>query len=132
VWRPFKDTCYTHFGVLDFGLYTSGNSLHAPENVTIYVKTEIDVPESKEYLLKTQSDDQMVLWIDGQEVCRINSIAPVTRAVRRRVVHLAQGRHRVRMRVNQWHHTSFGDGPWQASLRFRTAEDDVSAIIGVQ
>ena len=131
-WQAFKDSFFDHFACFDFGLYTIGNSLHAPENVTIYAKTEIDVPETGEYLLKIQSDDQLILWIDGKQVYRHDNRAPVTRSVKRLKHHLTKGQHRIRIRVNQWHHTSYGDGRWQASLRFRTADDSLSNIVGEQ
>lgn len=130
-WTPFKDSSFDHFGVMDFGLQTIGNSLHAPENVTIYAQTEINVPESKEYLLKMQSDDQMILWIDGKLVYRHDIALPVTRSVKRLKHPLEQGHHRVRIRVNQLGHSSFGDGRWQASLRFRAADDDLSNVTGL-
>ena len=129
-WTAFKDSSFDHYGVLDFGLQAIGNSLHAPQNVTVYAQTEIDVPESKEYLLKIQSDDQMLLWIDGMLVYRHDSRGPVTRAVKRLKLPLERGRHRVRIRVNQWRHSSYGDGRWQASLRFRTADDGLSHVTG--
>ncbi len=130
-WTTFKDSSFDHFGVLDFGLQAIGNSLHAPQNVTSYAQMEINVPESKEYLFKIQSDDQMLLWIDGTLVYRHDSRAPVTRSVKRLKHTLEKGRHRVRIRVNQWRHSSYGDGRWQASLRFRTADDDLSKVTGL-
>ncbi len=130
-WRPFKLSSFDTFGVLDFGLETIGNSLHAPALATIYARTRIEVPESGRYLLKIQSDDQLLLWIDGQLACRRDEGAPVTRSAERLKLQLAKGVHEVRMRVNQAQYTSFGDGRWQASLRFRTLEDRVSGVVGL-
>ena len=130
-WVPFKLSSFDPFGVLDFGLQTIGNSLHAPENVTIYARTEVRVPESKEYLLKIQADDQLILWIDGKRIYDHYEQLPVTRSVKRLKLRLEQGNHRIRMRVNQRGHSRFGDGRWQASLRFRTDGDDLSNVTGV-
>jgi hypothetical protein len=56
--------------------------------------------------------------------------APVTRSVKRLRLEFAQGEHRVRIRVNQGAFTEYGDGRWQASLRFRTVDDDLSDVRG--
>ena len=74
-----------HFGVLDFGLHTSGNSLHAPQQKTIYARTRVDVPPGGNWLFLLQSDDQMELWIDGKLACEFDedSFRPVTRSARR-------------------------------------------------
>jgi PA14 domain-containing protein len=127
-WVPFKESSFDLFGVLDFGLQTIGNSLHAPQNVTIYAKTEIECPETGEYLLKIQSDDQLLLWIDGKQVCRRDNRAPVTRSAQRLKLKITKGKHRIRMRVNQWQRSSYGDGRWQAYLRFRTVDDDITGV----
>jgi hypothetical protein len=145
-WEPLAVTKWDHFGVMDFGLQWGGNSLHAPELKTAYARTRVVVPESPgalapdgspavtaaggEYLLKIQSDDQMLLWIDGKLVYRHDREAPVTRSVKRLKLQLAPGEHRVRMRVNQGAFTEYGDGRWQASLRFRTVGDDLSDVCG--
>ena len=130
-WKPIADSSWDLFGVMDFGLHTSGNSLHAPENATIYAQTRILVPAAGTYLLKLQSDDQMILWLDGKDVARNNSEAPVTRSVVRRPLRLEAGEHRLRMRVNQRQFSSYGDGRWQASLRIRTADDQLSDVTGL-
>ena len=72
----------------------------------------------------------MLLWIDGKLVYRHDCNAPVTRSVKRLVLHLEKGERRVRMRVNQRQFTSYGDGRWQASLRFRTPDDELSDVRG--
>ena len=129
-WVPFKDSSWDHFGVMDFGLQTTGNSLHAPEKVTCYARTGITVPATDEYLLKIQSDDQMILWIDGKEVYRHNRQSPVTRSVMRLPLKLEKGPHRLRIRVNNRAFEKQGDGRWQASLRFRTKADLLSNVHG--
>jgi hypothetical protein len=129
-WEPFRDASFDHFGVLDFGLQTIGNSLHAPELCTIYARTEIVVPETGPYLLKIQSDDKMLLWLDGKEVYYHDQVAPVTRSIVRLPVVWEAGRHTLRMRVNQVSFSEWGDGRWQASLRVRTPEDRLSDVIG--
>ena len=77
-----------------------------------------------------RASDQMLLWIDGKLVCRHDYEAPVTRSVKRLRLELAQGEHRVRIRVNQGAFTEYGDGRWQASLRFRTLDDELSDVRG--
>jgi len=129
-WAPLSTAKFDHFGVLDFGLQYGDNSLHAPQLKTAYARTRITVPESGEYLLKIQSDDQMLLWVDGKLVYRHDRNAPVTRSVKRLKLRLEKGERRVRMRVNQRRFTSYGDGRWQASLRFRTPDDDLSDVRG--
>lgn len=130
-WVPLADTSWTPLGVMDFGVHTTGSSLHALEWRTIYARTSVVVPEANTYLLKIQSDDQMRLWIDGQEVARIDSERPVTRNALRLNIPLEKGRHRVMMRVNQQHQTyKLQGGYWQASLRFRTKDDRLSAVVG--
>ncbi len=126
-WRPFTDTSFTHFGVHDFGLFSTGNSLHAPRRKTIYLRTRVHVPETETYLFKIQSDDQMIFWLDGRELCRHDKCAwrPVTRTAIRLPVELNAGEHRIRMRVNQ------GEGRWQACLRIRTEDDRLSAVTGL-
>ena len=124
-WAPFADASFEHFGVLDFGLHTIGNSLHAPQQKTIYARTRVLVPEAGTYLFKIQSDDQMIFWLDGKEICRNNERRPVTRTAIRHPVELEAGEHRIRMRVNQ------GKGRWQACLRIRTKDDRLSAVTGL-
>ena len=123
-WQPFKDEAWDHFGVLDFGVQTSGNSANAPRNRTIYGRTLIEVPRAGRYLMKVQADDQMLLWINGELVYRHDYQRPVTRAAFAEPILLEAGVHRVRFRVNQF------DGKWQASLRFRTEADTLSDIVG--
>jgi len=123
-WRPLASSCFTCFGVLDFGLHTSGNWRHAPRLRTIYARTRIRVPAEGTYLMKIQSDDQMRLWIDGKEAARIDTRRPVTRNGRKVRVFLKKGTHTVLIRVNQY------DRPWQAYVVFRTADDGICGITG--
>lgn len=127
VWVSFREKNMDHFGVLDFGLHTSGNSLHAIENRSIYARTRLRVPESDDYLLLLQTDDGVTLWIDGVLVCQFDDDVdkPVTRSARRLRVHLSAGEHRLRMRVNQLFDR------WQAMLRVRTKDDDISNVTGL-
>lgn len=125
-WVPFKDSSYNPFGVLDFGLQVSGNSKHPPKFKTIYARTKISVTESAIYLFKIQSDDQMLLWLDGKLIFRDDFIRPVTRTAFRLPVKIEKGEHTLRMRVNEQ------DGPWQATLRIRTKKDGVSSVVGLE
>jgi hypothetical protein len=130
-WRPFAYSNWTPLGVMDFGVLTAGNSLHAPEFRTIYVRTVISAPETADYMLKAQSDDQMLLWLDGRLVARIDTMQSVIRNSYRFRIRIEKGVHRVRMRVNQGAQVrKLQGGYWQASLRFRTPEDDLSGVIG--
>jgi len=124
-WTPFKDKCYDWFGVLDFGLQTSGNSKHAPADCTIYARTRVNVPRDANYRIKVMADDQMVLWMDGEEIFRIDDRLPVTRSARSFVYKITAGEHHFRMRINQT------DGPWQAFMRIRTEDDDTTDVLGL-
>ncbi len=126
-WHPFADASFTWFGVLDFGVHSIGNSLHAPQHKTIYVRTRVHVPVPGSYLFKIQSDDQIILWLDGKEICRHDECAwrPVTRTAISLAVELSAGEHRIRMRVNQV------EGRWQACLRIRTKDDRLSDVTGL-
>lgn len=130
-WATFSCDNMDHFGVLDFGLHTTGNSLHADEWKTIYARTRILVPAESDYQFKLQSDDQMRLWIDGREVMRNEQTGPVTRSVARPVLPLAAGPHELLMRINQAGESRWQDGRWQASLRIRTPDDTLSDVIGL-
>jgi hypothetical protein len=124
-WAPFKDDAWDHFGVMDYGLQVAENSLHAPTYRTIYVRTIIQVPKSDMYLMKLQSDDQLLIWVDGKPIYRYDGERPVTRAGFKVPLYLEEGVHRLRIRVNQM------EGRWQASLRIRTEDDDVSGVVGL-
>jgi hypothetical protein len=126
-WVPIKESSMDHFGVLDFGLHTIGNSLHAPQMKTIYARTRISVPKTDTYLFLVQADDQMLLWIDGKLVYQFEDYGerPVTRSAQRYKIPLSAGDHVLCMRVNQT------DGPWQASVRIRTHYDDISSVVGL-
>ncbi|MFH1709077.1 MAG: PA14 domain-containing protein [Planctomycetota bacterium] len=123
-WLPFKDESWDHFGVMDFGLQVSGNSLHAPTYQTIYARIVIRVPATAAYLMKLQSDDQILVWLDGKEIYRYDDQRPVSRAAFSVPLRLEAGDHRLRIRVNQC------EGRWQASLRIRTAADETSDVTG--
>ena len=125
-WTPFKDKSYDWFGVLDFGVQFGNNSKHAPQFQTVYARTRITVPKDGNYLFKVMADDQMILWLDGEEIYRINDVLPVTRSARSFQHELKAGEHRIRMRINQT------EGPWQAFLRIRTEDDAASEILGLE
>ena len=125
-WVPFLDANFDPFGILDFGLHTCGNSSNAPQYSTIYARTRIRVPHADTYAFKLQSDDQMLLWIDGKLAYRNDQRSPVTRNAHMVPIQLEAGEHSLRMRINQQ------DGPWQASLRIRTRADELSDVQGVE
>ncbi|GMV82632.1 MAG: hypothetical protein AMXMBFR7_38160 [Planctomycetota bacterium] len=125
-WEPFAPASFDHFGVLDFGMHTTGNAKHPPTQKTIYARTRLQVAQTGEYLFKVQADDQMLLWLDGREIYRHDHTRPVTRAAYTFKLALEAGEHRLRMRVNQQ------EGRWQASLRIRTPDDDLSTVSGIE
>jgi len=125
-WAPFDEKCYEWFGVLDFGLLYDSNSKHGRTNSTVYCRTRIFVPKEGTYRFNVMSDDQMILWMDGEEIYRINDILPVTRSGRFFTRELKAGPHHLRMRINQ------REGPWQAYLRVRTEDDDLSDVRGLE
>jgi hypothetical protein len=126
-WVPVKESSLDHLGVIDFGLHTTGNSANAPANVTAYARTRVSVPDSGEYVLLIQSDDAMLLWIDGKRVYQFEDDygRPVTRSAARRKVSLDAGEHEVRMRVNQTERF------WQATVRIRNGKDDLCNVVGL-
>ncbi len=129
-WTPLACDKFDVFGVLDFGLQTTGNSLHASQWKTIYARTSIEVPTAGHYLFKIQSDDQMLLWIDGKLLHRHEQRAPVTRSAARPKISLGAGRHTMLMRVNQAGESAWHDGRWQATVRIRTLDDRLSTVFG--
>ncbi|OGV72479.1 MAG: hypothetical protein A3K19_16690 [Lentisphaerae bacterium RIFOXYB12_FULL_65_16] len=76
-------------------------------------------------------DDQMLLWLDGKLICQHDEQAPVTRSAAREPVRIEKGEHRLRMRVNNRTFSQYGDGRWQASLRIRTQDDQLSRVTGL-
>jgi len=124
-WKLISTGSYDHLGVLDLGVEYSKNSQHPMQHSSVYARTRVQIPKTDQYLLKIQSDDQLVLWIDGQEVFRQNEHMPVSRSGCAVKFHLMEGEHRVRFRLNQT------KGRWQAALRFRTADDEVSSVTGL-
>lgn len=124
-WRPLQEKHMDIFGVLDFGLFTSNNSAHAPSHQTIYARTRVHVPQTGEYLFKIQSDDYILLWMDGKRIFGQSEELPVTRSARTFKVTMTAGDHELRMRVNQI------ERRWQAVLRIRTADDDLSNVTGL-
>jgi hypothetical protein len=125
-WTPLADKSWQELGVIDFGLQVSNNSLHPAQERTIYARTKIKVAKEGTYLFKLQADDQMILWLDEQEIFRQNEVVPVTRNAARIPIKLTEGEHRLRMRVNQY------QGRWQATLRIRTEDDEITPdVIGL-
>jgi hypothetical protein len=127
-WVPLKESSMEHFGVLDFGLHTTGNTANAPLYATMYARTRVNFPATDDYLFLIQSDDEMLFWIDGKQVYRFDDhtmARPVARSATRCKIRVEAGDHELRMRVNQRF------GPWQASVRIRTREDDVSNVVGL-
>ncbi|HUW57511.1 MAG TPA: PA14 domain-containing protein [Planctomycetota bacterium] len=126
-WTPVKLSSMDHFGVLDFGVHTNGSSLHAPQDKTVYARTRFHVPTDGAYVFLIQSDDHMLLWLDGKLVYRFEDrdYFPVTRSAKRHRLQLTAGEHRLRMRVNQTHTR------WQACVRIRTADDGISNVVGL-
>ncbi len=130
-WRPLKAEAWDPLGIMDFGIQIAGGSLHAPAHRVVYARTEVDVPETGEYLLKVQSDDQTLLWIDGERVYRADTMRSVIRNSGKTRLRLEQGRRRIRMRVNHGRDVRKLQGSfWKASLRFRTKDDTLAHVTG--
>ena len=130
-WRPLKSRGWDPLGILDFGIQIAGGSLHAPAHRVIYAQTEVHVPETGRYLLKIQSDDQMLLWIDGKLAHRSDIMRSVIRNSSKTVLRLEQGARRIRIRVNQGKDIPKLEGSfWKASLRFRTPDDMPAHVTG--
>ncbi|MBI3831816.1 MAG: hypothetical protein HY291_20005 [Planctomycetes bacterium] len=125
-WTPFGDANYDTFGVMDFGMQFDQNSQHPRQNATVYARTRIKVPKTGNYLFKIQSDDQMILWVDGKELFRHDGTMPVTRGGDRVVLHLDEGERRMRFRLNQL------EGRWQACIRVRNEDDTLSEVVGLE
>ena len=80
---------------------------------------------------RDQGADRVDLTIQvAHHIERHDRNAPVTRSVKRLTLALEAGERRVRMRVNQRRFGGYGDGRWQASLRFRTLGDELSDVRG--
>ncbi|MEK7269891.1 MAG: PA14 domain-containing protein [Planctomycetota bacterium] len=123
-WKPFENRWLDHFGVLDFGLAFAGNSLFAPERKTVYARTRVRAPADGDYLLKVLADDQMNLWVDGNEILRKDELGPVTRTSRRIPVRLSAGTHRLQFRLNQ------DKDRWQGAVFVRNPDDSISDVRG--
>ncbi len=126
VWTPLAESSYDPFGIMDFGLQTSGNAANAPTWTCIYARTRIHVPKDDDYIFLVQADDEILVWIDGKQVYGLDTHTPVTRSARKVKIHLSAGDHRVRMRVNQ--QTAY----WQAALRIRAADESLSDVTGLE
>jgi hypothetical protein len=123
-WAPFRNEWYDHFGVMDFGVMFANNSLHAPEQKTLYAQTHFRVPSSGVYLFKVLADDQMTLWLDGAVVAEKTLFWPVTRGALRVTARLSAGVHRLQFRLNQ------KTDRWQAGVQIRSVDDQIIALVG--
>lgn len=74
-------------------MQVAGNGRHAPRYRTIYARTRIAAPETAEYLLKAQSDDEMLLWLDGRLIATIRGQNPVTRTAVCTRIKIEKGEH---------------------------------------
>lgn len=124
-WRAYSDSLTDHFGIMDFGKMFCGRTYDAIPSVSLYAYTEIDVPRGGDYLLKAQGDDHLVVWINGAKAATLSRIKEsAIRSSEEIKVALRAGRNRILFRLNQV------SGQWQASIRFRTAADQVADISG--
>jgi hypothetical protein len=123
-WQSFDDEHVNALGILDFGRFYAGTTYDAPGDRMVYAATDIHVPADGDYLVKLQGDDDVILWIDGQEVGRIVERGPPIRTAREFRTQLGKGHHQVLVRLGQQ------TGQWQLGLRFRDLEQGVVGIEG--
>jgi len=125
-WKPYRHANTDHYGIMDFGRTYSGRVYDAMPQCTVYAYTQITAPASATYRMKTQGDDDLVVWINGER--RIVSVHDKYTAIRSAAEHLVplrEGRNHVMFRLNQ------KDGQWQAAIRFSTKDDRVADITGI-
>jgi hypothetical protein len=126
VWQKYDETDTDQFCLMDFGRMFSGRTYHAIPNVSLYGYTEIEATVENDYLLKSQGDDNLVVWINGEEVVRITRYNETAiRNARETKVRLRAGRNRILFRLNQ------KEGQWQAGIRIRTVDDKIADVKGV-
>lgn len=123
-WQKYDEKNTEQFGLLDFGLMFSGRTYNAMSDVCLYAYTEIDVVEKGLYLLKVQSDDNIVVWVNGKRVAEITEKGPPIRTAKEEKVPLDKGINRLLFRLNQH------ESQWQASIRLRTEDDKLAAVRG--
>jgi len=124
-WQRYDHRHTGHFCIMDFGKVFSGRTYHAMENAAVYAYTEVDAKEAGEYLLKSQGDDDLVVWINGDKAVTITDGETPIRSARETKVSLRRGVNRILLRLNQ------RKGQWQAGIRIRTAADQVADVLGI-
>lgn len=124
-WRKYSHVFSDHFRIMDFGRMFTGSTYHPMTNVSLYAYTEVEARADGPYLLKTQGDDNLVVWVNGQSVVTIAEKGPAIRTARDTGIRLAAGRNRILFRLNQ------KKGQWQAGIRIRTPDDRIADVRGV-
>ncbi len=125
-WHPYDEAHTDHLCLLDFGQMFFSNTYHALPSVSLYGYTEVDTKEAGDYLLKTQGDDQLIVWINGARVVTTGGYRETAiRSARETPVRLLAGRNRILFRLNQ------EAGQWQAGIRIRTADDQIADVKGI-
>lgn len=126
-WQRYDPTFSDHFAIMDFGRVFSGSVYSPMTNAAVYAYTEIHVAEAGEYLVKTQGDDALIVWIHGRHaVTSAHEKATAIRSAKGTKVTLQAGRNPVLFRLNQ------KSGQWQASVRVRTVDDQIADVAGIR
>ena len=125
-WSRYSHANTDCFGIMDFGRVYSGRTYDAVQQRTVYAYTQVTVAVAGTYRMKTQSDDDLVVWINGERVItEAHTKYTAIRSAAEHLVPLRGGANHVLFRLNQ------RSGQWQGAVRFRTKDDQVADIVGV-
>jgi len=125
-WQRYDAGDNDPFGLMDFGQRFTGNRFLAPEQRTVYARTEVNVPAAGRYRVKGMGDDDMTVWINGRhvlDICRVKG--PAIRSVQAAEIDLPAGRATILYRLNQ------RSGQWQGKVFFRGADHGLTGITGI-
>ena len=103
----------------------SGRTSNAMSDVCLYAFTEINAGREGIYLMKTLSDDNIVVWVNGKKTASITEKGPPIRTAQETRISLDKGKNQILFRLNQ------DGGQWQAGIRIRTEDDQIAEITGV-
>ena len=125
-WKGYDRKLSAAFCVMDFGRMFCGRTFYAIPSVSLYAYTEVEAERAGPYLLKTQGDDDLMVWLNGRHVATTGEHkGTAIRTAREVPIELARGRNRILFRLNQ------KTGQWQAGIRIRTRSDKVADVIGI-
>jgi hypothetical protein len=124
-WRIYSENNTDPLCLLDFGMMFSGRTYNAMSDVCLYAFTEINAGREGIYLMKTLSDDNIVVWVNGKKTASITEKGPPIRTAQETRISLDKGKNQILFRLNQ------NQGQWQAGIRIRTEDDQIAEITGV-